>query len=69
MILPVLRHLTSDRDAVVAGLLAGPLAIIPALLFFLCMVAFYPAIGAEVLPADFMLRQMGLPLLHAASSS
>ena len=64
VILPVLRHLTSDRDAVVAGLLAGPLAIIPALLFFLCMVAFYPGIGAEVLPADFMLRQMGLPLLH-----
>ena len=66
VILPVLRHLTSDRDAVVAGLLAGPLAIIPALLFFLCMVAFYPGIGAEVLPADFMLRQMGLPLLHVA---
>jgi uncharacterized membrane protein YkvI len=66
VVLPVVRHLTSDRDAVVAGLLAGPLAIIPALLFFLCMVAFYPAIGAEVLPADFMLRQMGLPLLHVA---
>lgn len=66
VVLPVLRHLTSDRDAVVAGLLAGPLAIIPALLFFLCMMAFYPAIGAEVLPADFMLRQMGLPLLHGA---
>ncbi len=66
VVLPVLRHLTSDRDAVVAGLLAGPLAIIPALLFFLCMMAFYPAIGAEVLPADFMLRRMGLPLLHGA---
>ena len=39
---------------------------IPALLFFLCMMAWYPAIGAEVLPADFMLRQLGLPLLHVA---
>jgi uncharacterized membrane protein YkvI len=66
VVLPVLRHLTSDRDAVVAGVLAGPLAIIPAFLFFLCMMAFYPAIGAEVLPADFMLGQMGLPLLHGA---
>lgn len=66
VILPLLRHLTSDRDAVVAGLLAGPLAIIPALLFFLCMVAFYPGIGAEALPADFILRQMNLPLLHVA---
>jgi uncharacterized membrane protein YkvI len=66
VILPIVRHMTSDRDAIVAGLLAGPLAIIPAVLFFLCMVAWYPGIGAEVLPADFMLRQMGLPLLHAA---
>jgi uncharacterized membrane protein YkvI len=66
VILPILRHMTSDRDAIIAGILAGPLAIIPALLFFLCMVAFSPGIGTEVLPADFMLRQMGLPLLHVA---
>ena len=66
LILPVLRHLTSTRDAVIAGLLAGPLTMIAAALFFLCMMAWYPAIGAEVLPADFMLRQLGLPLLHAA---
>ena len=66
VVLPVLRHLTSDRDAVVAGVLAGPLAILPAFLFFLCMMAFYPAIGAEVLPADFLLGRMGLPLLHVA---
>ncbi len=66
IILPVVRHLTSTRDAVIAGILAGPLTILPAFLFFLCMVAWYPAIGAEVLPADFMLRQLGLPLLHAA---
>ena len=64
-ILPVLRHLTSTRDAVVAGLLAGPLTILPALLFFLCMIAWYPGIGSEVLPADFMLRQIGSPILHA----
>lgn len=66
VILPVLRHLTSTRDAVIAGLLAGPLTMIAAVFFFLCMMAWYPAIGAEVLPADFMLRQLGLPLLHAA---
>ncbi len=66
VILPVLRHLTSTRDAVIAGLLAGPLTMIAAVSFFLCMMAWYPAIGAEVLPADFMLRQLGLPLLHGA---
>jgi len=66
VVLPVLRHLTSTRDAVIAGLLAGPLTMIAAVLFFVCMMAWYPAIGAEVLPADYMLRQLGLPLLHAA---
>jgi len=66
VILPVLRHLTGTRDAIIAGLLAGPLTMIAAVLFFLCMMAWYPAIGAEVLPADFMLRHLGMPLLHAA---
>ena len=39
IILPVLRHLTSNRDAIIAGVLSGPLAMIPAVLFFICMVA------------------------------
>ncbi len=64
VILPVTRHLTSRRDALVAGALAGPLAMLPALIFFVCMCAFYPQIQAEVLPSDFMLRQMNLPLFH-----
>ena len=61
VILPVLRHLTSDRDAVVAGLIAGPLAMLPALLFFSCMMAFYPQIGAATLPSDQLLQRLDLP--------
>ncbi|HEY2358412.1 MAG TPA: hypothetical protein VGH86_13255 [Phenylobacterium sp.] len=61
IILPVTRHLTSKRDAVVAGLLAGPLAMIPAALFFIVMAGFYPAIQSVVLPSDFLLGQLGLP--------
>jgi len=64
VILPVLRHLTSDRDAIVAGLIAGPLAMLPALLFFTCMVAFYPGIANETLPSDFMLQRLDQPLFH-----
>ena len=64
IILPVLRHLMSDRDAVISGLLAGPLTMLPALLFFIPMVAFYPAIKGAPLPSDFLLRQMGLPWFH-----
>lgn len=66
VILPVVRHLTSSRDAIVAGAIAGPLAMIPATLFFTAMVAFYPAIAGETLPSDFLLRQMNLPLFHLA---
>ena len=61
VILPVLRHFTSQRDAVVAGLIAGPLSMLPAILFFVAMMAFYPAIGGETLPSDFLLRQMNVP--------
>ncbi len=61
IILPVLRHLTSRRDAIVAGVIAGPLTMLPAILFFVAMVAFYPEIGSETLPSDFLLRQMAIP--------
>jgi uncharacterized membrane protein YkvI len=64
IILPVLRHLRGDRDALIAGALAGPLAMIPALLFFICMIAFYPGIAAEPLPSDFLLRQLNFPAFH-----
>ena len=64
VILPVLRHLTSRRDAVIAGLVAGPLAMAPAILFFTCMIAFLPGIANETLPSDFLLTQMHVPAFH-----
>ncbi len=59
-ILPFLRHQTSRRDAVVSGLICGPLAMAPALLFFLCMIAWYPEVGDQALPSDYLLRRIGL---------
>lgn len=64
VILPMVRHFLSRRDAVVAGVLAGPLAILPAIAFFACMAAWMPQIAAEPLPSDYMLRQLGQPLFH-----
>ena len=64
VILPVLRHLTSDRDAFVSGMISGPLAMVPALLFFIPMVAFYPAIESATLPSDFLLQRIGIPAIH-----
>jgi uncharacterized membrane protein YkvI len=61
VILPVTRHFTSDRDAIVAGLTAGPLAMLPAFLFFICMCAFVPAIAGEALPSDYLLARLDQP--------
>jgi uncharacterized membrane protein YkvI len=61
VVLPVLRHMRSDADAIKAGLLAGPLAMIPAMVFFICMCAFYPQIGDAALPSQFMLQEMQRP--------
>jgi len=64
VILPVLRHLLSDRDAVIAGVIAGPLTMIPAMLFFIPMAAFYPEVQGAVLPSDFLLQRIGIPAFH-----
>ena len=64
VILPVLRHLTSNRDAVIAGAVCGPLTMIPGLLFFTAMIAFYPEVADATLPSDFLLERMNLPVFH-----
>jgi uncharacterized membrane protein YkvI len=64
VVLPVIRHLTSNRDAVIAGALSGPLATLPALLFFIAMIGFYPEITTATLPSDFLLQRLDVPLFH-----
>lgn len=64
-ILPVTRHFQSRRDAVIAGLLCGPLAMLPALLFFVCMVAWYPSIASVTLPSDYVLSRIDAPAFRA----
>jgi uncharacterized membrane protein YkvI len=61
LILPVVRHMTSRRDALIAGLLAGPMAMLPAMLFFICMVGFYPEVADTTLPSDYLLEQLNIP--------
>jgi uncharacterized membrane protein YkvI len=64
VVLPVLRHLRSRREAMIAGLIAGPLAMLPGLFFFLSMIAWYPLIGKSALPSDFLLMKIGMPLVR-----
>lgn len=61
LVLPMLRHLRSEGDAVAAGLLAGPLAMVPAILFFVAMCGFYPAIAQATLPSDYLLSRLAFP--------
>ncbi len=61
VILPATRHMVSRKDAMVAGMLAGPLAMLPAFLFFICMVAYYPVVQNVPLPSDFLLERLDLP--------
>ena len=61
MILPVLRHLASRRQAFVAGLIAGPMAMLPALAFLVAMIGFYPTILNETLPSDYVLQRLSSP--------
>ncbi len=58
-ILFCMRHSVSRRDAVGAGLLTGPIAMMPALLFYVAMVGQYPGIVGEEVPANVLLELLG----------
>ena len=58
-ILFCVRHITSRKEAVTAGLLAGPIGMFPGLLFFLASVGQYPRIMEETVPANYLLGILG----------
>ncbi len=62
-VLFTLRHATSRRDAVIAGVLAGPIAIIPAILFYVAMIGQYPAVLDRAVPVTFLLELIGSNIL------
>lgn len=54
-----IRHIRTRGEAIGAGLLAGPIAMIPAFLFFVAMVALYPGIVDAEVPANTVLEALG----------
>jgi uncharacterized membrane protein YkvI len=54
-----LRHLNNRKSAITAGLIVGPVAIIPAILFYFTMLTHYPEIKDQVLPSNFLLESLG----------
>ena len=55
------RHLTRRREAVVAGLLAGPLGMLPGLALYVAMIGYHREIGAVALPSAFLLAKLHAP--------
>lgn len=62
-VLFTIRHLTRRREAVVAGLLAGPIAMFPGGCFLVAMAGYYPSILAETVPSLFLLNVIGSKVL------
>lgn len=58
------RHMTSRRDAFTAGVLAGPIAMLPGCLLYLAMVAAYPAVLDASVPSEFLMQRLDLPWLQ-----
>lgn len=58
LLFPV-RHLRSRKETMLAGTLAGPIAMVPGLLFYLAMVGQYPDILERAVPANFLLELLG----------
>lgn len=56
-----IRHLTRRREAIVAGLLAGPLGMLPGVVFYIAMMGYYQEIGGVTLPSAFLLSKLGAP--------
>ena len=53
------RHIERRKEALWAGALVGPIAIIPAILFYLAMVGQYPEVLERPLPANYLLELLG----------
>jgi uncharacterized membrane protein YkvI len=55
------RHLRRRREAVVAGLLAGPLGMLPGVAFYIAMLGYYREIRPVALPSAFLLAKLQAP--------
>ncbi len=63
-VLYTVRHCQTRKQAIVSGILAGIIGIIPAILLYVAMVGFSPAVLSEGLPVNYMLSQLNAPWLQ-----
>ncbi len=58
-----LKHIETRREAIIAGLLGGPIAIFPGFLFYIAVIGFYPEVLPVEIPVVFILERAGIPAL------
>ena len=56
-----IRHLKRPRETLVAGFLAGPLGMLPGVLFFIAMIGYHNELADVSLPSAFLLGKLGAP--------
>jgi len=56
-----LKHIETRKEALVSGFIAGLTGIIPALLFYVSIVAYYPDVLSEELPSVYAFQRLGIP--------
>ncbi len=56
-----IRHLKRPRETLVAGFLAGPLGMLPGVLFFIAMIGYQKELADVSLPSAFLLGKLGAP--------
>lgn len=63
LILSTIRHLKTRKEAAIAGLLCGPLAVLPGLLLLASLIAI-PGSVQSSLPSDEILNALGMPIFR-----
>lgn len=58
-----LPHIETRKEAVSAGFIAGLIGILPGFFFYVAVLGHYPSVLPEEVPAVFVLKKAGVPLL------
>lgn len=61
-----LNHIQRRKEAIIAGLLSGPIGIIPGFFFLVAVMGHYPAILPTEIPIIYVLQKTGFPALLIA---
>lgn len=56
-----LRHQQTRKQSIIAGLLTGPIAMLPGIMFYISMLSFYPKVLSTLVPSTFLLEKINIP--------